>query len=134
MRLQTLAILCASASFIAVPAFAQQSGQNNDQNQGQNGNTTTWSHEHGTQSSTNPRQMLKSELEKAGFTHIRVEPEAFVVHALNSQGDPVLMRITPDSMEAVTAMKETGHHRSAMNQNKSSNDESSNGQSETTNQ
>lgn len=107
MRLPTLAILCASASFIALPAFAQNPEHANSAMEHNNG-SSAWSQNQGAQEGTNPRQVLKQDLKKAGFTHIRIEPEAFVVHAKNSQGEPVLMRITPDTMEAVTAMNENG--------------------------
>lgn len=111
MRLPTLAILCASASFIALPAFAQNTEHANATMEHNNG-SSTWSHNQAAQEGTSPRQVLKQDLEKAGFTHIRIEPEAYVVHAINSQGEHVLMRITPDSVEAVTAMTENGQGNS----------------------
>lgn len=67
------------------------------------------------------RQHLVQSLQKAGFTHVRVEPEAFIVHALNEQGQPVLMQITPDSMEAVTAIpNQSGNSGSSGQQSGSS--------------
>ncbi len=95
MRLSHLALLCVSTAFVAMPALAQTSSNSNASAQTPS-NTTTDMH---------PRQTLKQDLEKAGFTNVRVEPEIFVVHATNSQGEPVMMQIGPDLMEAVTAIK-----------------------------
>jgi len=118
MRLHSLAILCASASLIAVPAFAQGSNQTNEP-------AATANHGENPHAGTYPRQALMKDLQKAGFSKIRIEPEAFIVHAVNSQGEPVLMRITPDSMEAVTAMKASGPQTSASNKNDQSGGQSS---------
>ncbi|HEX2939571.1 MAG TPA: hypothetical protein VHO91_00890, partial [Rhodopila sp.] len=101
--------LGASVAFMAAPAFAQSSGHN-----GSNNGSSMSSQSQGEgQSHVSIRQDLVQNLKKAGFTHIRVEPEVFVVHARNSQGEPVLMRISPDSMEAVTAVQPNGQGSSS---------------------
>lgn len=111
MRLYSLAFLCASASLIALPALAQTTAQING--------ATRQNHGDATEAGTNPRQQLMQDLKKAGFTNIRIMPEAFIVHATNSQGEPVLMRIGPDSMEAVTTMNDanTGSSNQSMSNN-----------------
>jgi hypothetical protein len=110
MRVHGLAILCASASLFALPALAQNLEQ-------QNGSATdqTPNHSQPANSEMSPRKHLIHDLKQAGFTNIRVEPEAFVVHAVNSQGEPVLMRITPESIESVTAMREGQNGQGASN-------------------
>jgi hypothetical protein len=47
-------------------------------------------------------QKLHADLSKAGFTDISVVPSSFIVHAKNSQGNPVMMVISPDSVTAIT--------------------------------
>ena len=48
------------------------------------------------------RADLRNMLEKAGYKDIRVAPTAFVVHAKDSDGNPVVMSISPDSFAEVT--------------------------------
>lgn len=97
MWFHSLVAVAASMTLMATPVFAQNASQSNapmasDQSQDA---------EHNGQS---VRQQLIQSLEKAGYTHVRVEPEAFVVRARNEQGQPVLMRISPDTMEEITAV------------------------------
>ena len=48
------------------------------------------------------RANLKNVLEKAGYKDIRVAPTSFMVHARDSEGNPVVMSISPDSFSEVT--------------------------------
>lgn len=48
------------------------------------------------------RQKLSSNLEQAGFTDVKVIPEAFLVQAKDKDGNPVTMFINPRSMTMVT--------------------------------
>jgi ribosomal protein S19E (S16A) len=112
MQSYTLAAIAASVTLMATPVLAQnvnQSSNPNGSNQSQNAQ----------QNGQNIRQQLIQSLEKAGFTHVRVEPEVFVVHARNEQGQPVLMRISPDTMEEITAIpmnnQGSGQHASGNN-------------------
>ena len=95
MRFYSLAVLAASATLMVSPAFAQNG------NQSSNPSSSSQS-QNSQQNGQNVQQQLIQSLEKAGFTHVRVEPEVFIVHARNEQGQPVLMRISPDTMEEVT--------------------------------
>lgn len=47
-------------------------------------------------------QKLRSDLSKAGYTDITIMPSSFFVQAKNSEGDPVTMMISPDSVTALT--------------------------------
>lgn len=47
---------------------------------------------------------LRQSLAQAGFTDVRIMPRSFLVHAKDSDGNPVMMVINPDSVTAVTAM------------------------------
>jgi hypothetical protein len=55
---------------------------------------------------THLSQRLRSDLAKAGFTDITIMPSAFLVRAKDSQGNPVMMVINPDSLTEVTEHKE----------------------------
>jgi hypothetical protein len=46
-------------------------------------------------------QKLHNDLAKAGFTDITIMPAAFLVRAKDSQGNPVMMVINPDSVTEV---------------------------------
>jgi hypothetical protein len=54
------------------------------------------------------RKQLASNLQKAGYTDIKIVPEAFIVQAVNKAGDPVRMFISPDSMTVFTATSAKG--------------------------
>jgi hypothetical protein len=58
-------------------------------------------------------QKLRSDLGKAGFTNITIMPSSFIVRAKNSEGSPVMMVISPDSVTALT--EETQLSNSASN-------------------
>ena len=47
-------------------------------------------------------QKLRDDLTKAGFTNITIMPSSFLVRAKDSQGNPVMMVINPDSLTEVT--------------------------------
>lgn len=48
------------------------------------------------------RSNLRSMLEKSGYQDIRVAPSSFLVHAKDSDGNPVTMSVSPDSFTEVT--------------------------------
>ena len=47
-------------------------------------------------------QALRTDLSKAGYTDITIMPTSFMVRAKDSQGNPVTMVISPDSVTAIT--------------------------------
>jgi len=49
------------------------------------------------------RQQLAANLQKAGFTGVKIVPEAFIIQATNKSGDPVVMLLSPDSLTVFTA-------------------------------
>lgn len=51
---------------------------------------------------------LRDDLTKAGFTDIKIMASSFLVRAKDSQGNPVMMVINPDSLTEVT--QHTTHH------------------------
>ncbi|HEY1782214.1 MAG TPA: hypothetical protein VGG79_17600 [Roseiarcus sp.] len=52
---------------------------------------------------------LRDDLTKAGFTDIKIMPSSFLVRAKDSQGNPVMMVVNPDSLAEV-AEPATGRH------------------------
>jgi hypothetical protein len=54
------------------------------------------------QAPTHISQRLRDDLAKAGFTNITIMPSSFLVRAKDSQGNPVMMVINPDSLTEVT--------------------------------
>jgi hypothetical protein len=99
-----------AASLLAVPALAQTA-------------TTT------PQSTTQPspsasatapngdtmqvRQKLTQDLQKDGFKNIRIVADSFLVHAVNKQGEPVVMIINPDSVFAMTQVNASSNGQNA---------------------
>ena len=69
-------------------------------------------------------ETLKNDLSKAGFTDIQIMPSSFLVHAKDSQGNPVIMVINPNSVTALT--EETQPTGSASNATHGSTNNSSN--------
>ena len=47
-------------------------------------------------------QKLRADLTKAGYTDITIMPSSFFIQAKNSEGNPVTMMISPDSVTALT--------------------------------
>jgi hypothetical protein len=101
------------AGGLTTPAFAQtnatpttgdqsdasgQSALSNDQSSDQspiyNGNSNG-------QAAMHIGSALRAELTKAGYTDINIMPTSFMVRAKDSQGNPVMMVISPDSVTAI---------------------------------
>lgn len=72
--------------------------------QAQAGQNSTQAQKPG-QSSQTVREKLTKNLHDAGFTDIQVMPSSFLVRAHDRDGNPVMMVINPDSVTAVTEMK-----------------------------
>jgi hypothetical protein len=88
------AILLASAACLALSSATMAQTTNNSQND--NANQTT--------ANQHMRANLKNMLDKAGYKDIRVAPTSFVIHARDSDGNPVVMSVSPDSFTEVTDM------------------------------
>lgn len=58
-------------------------------------------------------QKLRDDLTKAGFTDITIMPSSFTVRAKDSQGNPVMMIINPNSLTEVTEHT-TEHHEAPL--------------------
>ncbi len=106
-------LLTGAALFVLSQAAMAQSPSSTQPNSSQpnamqNGNTNNQS-----ASNLHLRANLQNVLEKAGYKDIRVAPSAFMVHARDSDGNPVVMTISPDSFSEVTAMNETNNNNAS---------------------
>lgn len=99
MRFTTLAVFCALTPLVAAPALAQ-SNTNSD-----SGSSSDQSADH---QHASIARSLRADLQKAGFTNIRIMPEAFIVRATNPEGQKVVMRISPDTITEITALPTPG--------------------------
>jgi hypothetical protein len=54
------------------------------------------------------QQQLTTNLAKAGYTNVKIEPDAFIVGATNKSGEKVVMFLSPDSATVFTAMDPKG--------------------------
>ncbi|MDE1932509.1 hypothetical protein [Bradyrhizobium sp.] len=84
------------------PALAQSS-QNPSAQPNQQANTQS-SSQHGLIAA----QKIKQDLQKEGFTDVKVVAESFVVQGKSPDGDPVVMTIGPHGMSVFEAMNEGG--------------------------
>jgi hypothetical protein len=60
------------------------------------------------------RMQLSDNLKKAGYTDVKVVPEAFIVEAKNKTGEKVMMFLSPDSMTVFTAQDPKGQETKAV--------------------
>ena len=88
-------ILLASAAVLALSQVALAQGPN-----AQNSNNTPATN----QTATNQHlgANLRNMLQKSGYTDIRVAPTSFMVHAKDSDGNSVVMSVSPNSFAEVT--------------------------------
>ena len=114
-----LACALVLAGGLATPAFAQTNGtptpgSSGDQKEANGQNAVTPD-----QNATNAQQgaiyngnsngdaamhigrALRAELTKAGYSDVNIMPTSFMVRAKDSQGNPVMMAISPDSVTAI---------------------------------
>jgi hypothetical protein len=86
------ALLCCGFAGAAVAATDNApAGSTTSQNAAPNG-----------QAPAHISQRLRNDLSKAGFTDIKIMPSSFLVRAKDSEGNPVMMVINPDSVAEVT--------------------------------
>ena len=106
-------LLCCGFAGSAVAASNNSSsGSTNDQNSAATA-----------QPANHISQKLHNDLSKAGFTDIKIMPSSFLVRAKDSDGNPVMMVINPDSVTEVTAgnsgaMKGTPNSQNSSSSNK----------------
>jgi hypothetical protein len=87
----TVILCCGFAGSAVAATDATPTGSTNSQTTAPN-----------TQPSAHVSQRLRDDLTKAGFKDITIMPSSFLVRAKDSQGNPMMMVINPDSVTEVT--------------------------------
>lgn len=98
MNNTSMAASLVAALTVAAPALAQNASSQNTSKASQ-----------ATQSGTSSQnlaaaQQIQQDLQKAGFTDVKVVAESFVVQAKSKDGNPVVMTIGPQGMSVFEAM------------------------------
>jgi len=108
----------------AANSQGQAGGQNstaNNEGSMNNGQSSMNNGQPGMAGARNPMQLsqkLRSDLSKAGFTDITVMATSFLVRAKDSEGNPIMMVINPDSITAITESGGNANSNSASNSNR----------------
>jgi hypothetical protein len=94
------ACLLAATGLLLAPAAAMAENTPAATPQATHSATTMQSDRAGT-SHESMREKVRSDMQNAGFTDIRVIPDSFLVRAKDKSGNPVMMLINPDSVTEV---------------------------------
>jgi hypothetical protein len=94
-------LLAGTAAIVLGSAVYAQTANNSNQTGGSN----------------SVRSNLTQMLQKSGYTDIKVAPTSFMVHAKDSDGNPVVMSISPDSFTEVTSGSNSTMGNAARNDN-----------------
>jgi hypothetical protein len=97
---KTLLAAFGAAALFAVPAFAATTPSTDTTSPATGSSATT----QGAPDNIHLRQKITADLEKDGFKNVEVVADSFLVHAINKEGEPVVMIINPDSVFAVTKL------------------------------
>ena len=116
MKMRVVLFCSALPLALAASAFAQQPGAPQSQNPGQQTQPQTFGQpgQQAQQNAAQPSQIqakIRQNLQAAGFTDIHMMPSSFMVRAKDKDGNPVMMVINPDSIEAVTFEGVTNNNR-----------------------
>jgi hypothetical protein len=109
---QKVTTLAGLALCLSLPALAQQTTQASLSNSTSTMGTPTQG-----MNSASIRNHLMQDLEKAGYTDVKIVPASFVAQAKDKQGHPVTMLISPDSITTIT---EVPQMKTSMNNGSSS--------------
>lgn len=101
--MRPLILATALLALLGSSAFAQTTSQGNSQQ----GNTAGQNEQPGNSQNSSQNaaaiQQIRQDLQKAGFTDIKVVAQSFVVQATSKDGNPVLMTIGPHGMSVFEA-------------------------------
>ena len=114
-------LLAAAASFALLtgPTLAQ-SPQNTQTSQTQQNSAQSQSAQKGLVAA----QKIKQDLQKEGFTDVKVVAESFVVQGKSPDGDPVVMTIGPRGMSVFEAANASGFNSGTVGSESSSSNNS----------
>lgn len=112
---------------LATPAFAQTNGtptqangqnaMSNDQNATNADQSAVYQGNSNGDAAMHIGRALRAELAKSGFSNINIVPTSFMVRATDSQGNPVMMVVSPDSVTAIMQESEGANTANTMNHN-----------------
>lgn len=101
--LMKMLLAVATFALVAGPALAQSPQSSSTQQSPQN-QQSAQSSQHGLVAA----QKIQQDLQKEGFTDVKVVAESFVVQGKSPDGDPVVMTIGPHGMSVFEAMNAGG--------------------------
>jgi hypothetical protein len=107
-------VAAAAVALLTAPVLAQSSpsSQNSEANQSpqtmQNQDTNSQANAQSSKHGLMAAQKIKQDLQKEGFTDVKVVAESFVVQGKSPDGDPVVMTIGPHGMSVFEAMNAKG--------------------------
>ncbi len=100
--MRTLAFTCVSVlALAAAPAMAKSTNQSNQQGKSSSGQTNPQIH-------AMNQEKLRTNLQKAGFSNIKVLDAAYLVQADTSDGNQVMLFINPPSTSSGAQASATG--------------------------
>ena len=102
-----VATLTAVGLCLSLPAMAQQTNQSSSSSGASTNGTPTMGTPTPGMSAGSIRSHLMQDLEKAGYTDVKIVPASFVAEAKDKQGHPVTMLISPDSVTTITEEPES---------------------------
>lgn len=117
--MKLLVAATATLALLAAPALAQSS--QNAQTSQQQSSTQSQSGQKGLLAA----QKIKQDLQKEGFTDVKVVAESFVVQGKSPDGDPVVMTIGPHGMSVFEAANVNGSNSGTVGSSSGSSSNSS---------
>jgi hypothetical protein len=99
MRMKML-LAAASLALLTGPALAQSSPSSQNSQVNQNPQTNAQPSQQGLAAA----QKIKQDLQREGFTDVKIVAESFVVQGKSPDGNPVVMTIGPHGMSVFEAM------------------------------
>ena len=110
-------VAAAALALLAVPALAQSPSKSDSQaSQPSQSAQSTQSN----QQVQAAAQKIQQDLQREGFTDVKVVAESFVVQGKTPDGNPVLMTIGPHGMSVFEAMNASGSNSGTVGSNPSS--------------
>ncbi len=115
--MKSIAISALAVAFaIGTPAFAQSQDNASGSNQGSPAGSM--SQESNAGSSNHAKALLtinklKQDLQKAGFSDVRILADSFVVQAKDKDGNPTVMSLSPSGVFAISALSGGNQQREA---------------------
>ena len=122
MRSIVIPVLAAALA-ASCPAFAQNTSSGNASEQGNLSSSAG-------KNAVLSINKLKQDLQKAGFSDVRVIADLFVVQAKDKEGNPTIMTLSPSGVFAISEITKNNQKQAKAGMNEDSNEGSGNMQHE----